>query len=58
MYTHLIKASNQRCFSAIWWPTKDIHAASREQAYPLMFIEGGQINRVNVDNLQRITHVT
>ena len=58
MYTHLIKKSNQRCFAAVWWPTKNEHAGSQEKAYPLMFIEGGQINRVKSENLQRITHVT
>ena len=57
-FTHIIKRSNQRCFRAVWWPTADKSAGTREKIYPLMFIEGGQINRVNINNMQRITHVT
>lgn len=52
MYTHVTKSSNQKCFPAVWWPTKDPYAGSREKAYPLMVFESGQINRVKADNLK------
>ena len=55
MYTHLIKRSNQLCFHAAWWPSKDPHAGSTEKAYPLMMLESGQCTRVRADNLQRLS---
>jgi hypothetical protein len=43
---------------AVWWPSEDPGAGHREREYPLMFIEGGQINRVNKDNLEKLSNQT
>jgi len=52
MFTHITKKTRQRCFGAVWWPSKDASLGSREKAYPLMVFESGQIDRVNANNLE------
>jgi len=56
MYTHTTKRSDQRCYQATWWPTTESSAGTREKAYPLMMFESGQVSRVNINNLEPITH--
>jgi len=51
MFSHITKKSKQRCYKAVWWPTRESTAGSREKRWPLMVFESGQINRVNINNL-------
>lgn len=55
VYTHELKKSGQKCFRAVWWPSKDPEIGKREAIWPMMMLESGQVTRVNVNNLKPIT---
>jgi len=52
MYTHIIVSSNQKCYQAVWWPSKETSLGPREKSHPLMMFESGQCNRVRKSNLR------
>jgi hypothetical protein len=54
MYTHELKTSGIKCFKACWWPTKNTGLIAKEQSYPMMHLETGQVIRVNVRNLKKV----
>jgi hypothetical protein len=54
MYTHALKTSGQRCYAAVWWPSKDKAIGAVEKQHPLVVLESGQITRVRRDNLEVI----
>ena len=57
VFTHRIKKSGQLCFMVPifpWLGFKDAHHRARENAYPMVHIEGGQVTRVNRESLERI----
>lgn len=54
MYTHELISSGQKCFRAVWWPSKDPEIAKREMAWPMVMLESGQVTRVRVNNMKPI----
>jgi hypothetical protein len=54
-FTHVLVKSGQRCFHAAWWPSEDPLVGAKEKTYPLMMMESGQCQRVNANNLKKIT---
>lgn len=55
MFSHMTKKTKQLCYQAAWWPSEDSSLGPLEKRYPLMMFASGQCNRVNANNLIKIS---